>query len=59
MASGTLHVKSVVRGYHVYKDNLIPEVGDRFEIKIEEMNCYDCYCCRLYLTIGNYFPSSI
>ena len=52
MASGTLHVKSVVRGYHVYKDNLIPEVGDRFEVKIEEMNCYDCYCCRLYLATG-------
>ena len=55
MASGTLHVKSVVRGYHVYKDNWIPEVGDRFEVKIEEMNCYDCYYCRLYLAIG---PSS-
>ena len=41
MASGTLRVKSVVRGYHVYKDNWIPEVGDRFEVKIEEMNCYD------------------
>ena len=54
MASGTLRVKSVVRGYHVYKDNLIPEVGDGFEVKIEEMNCYDCYCCRLYLAIGNY-----
>ena len=40
MVSGTLHVKSVVRGYHVYKDNWIPEVGDRFEVKIKEMNCY-------------------
>ena len=58
MASGTLRVKSVVRGYHVYKDNWIPEVEDRFEVKIEEMNCYDCYCCRLYLAIGNYCPSS-
>ena len=55
MVSGTLHVKSVVRGYHVYKDNWILEVGDRFEVKIEEMNCYDCYYCRLYLAIG---PSS-
>ena len=55
MVSGTLHVKSVVRGYYVYKDNWIPEVGDRFEVKIEEMNYYDCYCCRLYLVIG---PSS-
>ena len=55
MASGTLRVKSVVRGYHVYKDNWIPEVGDRFEVKIKEMNCY---CCRLYLAIGNYCPSS-
>ena len=25
----------------MYKDNWIPEVGDRFEIKIKEMNCYD------------------
>ena len=58
MASDTLRVKSVLRGYHVYKDNWIPEVGDRFEVKIEEMNCYDCYCCRLYLAIGNYCPSS-
>ena len=55
MVSGTLHVKSVVRGYHVYKDNWIPEVEERFEIKIEEMNCYDCYYCRLYLAID---PSS-
>ena len=39
----------------MYKDNWIPEVGDRFEVKIEEMNCY---CCRLYLAIGNYCPSS-
>ena len=45
MVSGTLHVKSVVRGYYVYKDNWILEVGDRFEVKIEEMNCYDCYYC--------------
>ena len=50
MVSGTLHVKSVVRGYHVYKDNWIPEVGDRFEVKIEEMNCYDCtFGLGLYL----------
>ena len=58
MASGTLCVKSVVRGYHVYKDNWIREAGDRFEVKIEEMNCYDCYYCRLYLAIGNYCPYS-
>ena len=36
MVSGTLHVKSIVRGYYVYKDNWIPEVGDRFEVKIEQ-----------------------
>ena len=42
----------------MYKDNWIPEVGDRFEVKIEEMNCNDCYCCRLYLAIWNYCPSS-
>ena len=34
------------------------EVRDSFEVKIEKMNCYDCYCCRLYLAIGNYCPSS-
>ena len=38
MASGTLRVKSVVRGYHVYKDNWIPEVGDRFEVKPNRRN---------------------
>ena len=27
----------------MYEDNWIPEVGDRFEVKIKEMNCYDCY----------------
>ena len=47
MASDTLRVKSVVRGYHVYKDNWISKVGDKFEVKIEEMNCYDRYASAL------------
>ena len=58
MVSGTLRVKSV-RGYHVYKDNWIPEVGDRFEVKIEEMNCYDCYCCRLYCPSSSSITSHV
>ena len=30
----TLYLKSVVKGYHVYKDNWIPEVGDKFQVKL-------------------------
>ena len=39
----------------MYKNNWILEVGDMLEVKIKEMNCYDCYYCQLYLAIG---PSS-
>ena len=56
MASGTLRVKSIVRGHHVYKDNWIPEVGDKFEVKIEEMNCHDRYASAVIVngeTVGH------
>ena len=36
-----LCVKSAVRGYHVYKDDWMPDVGDRFDGRIEKENCFD------------------
>ena len=39
-----LHVKGVVRDYHVYKEDWTPDFGDRFDCRIEKENCFDRYC---------------
>ena len=39
-----LHVKGVVRGYHVYKDDWMPDVSDGFDGRIEKENRSDRYC---------------
>ena len=45
MANMTLHVESVVRGYHVYKEDWSPNIGDRFVSEVEETNLHDRICC--------------
>ena len=30
-----LRVKGIVRGYHVYKDDWTPDIGDRFDGRIK------------------------
>ena len=42
-----LTVESVVRGYHVYKDDWSPSVGDEFELEIEELNRQDRYAVAI------------
>ena len=41
--SAVLRVKSVVRGYHIYKDEWNPGIGDIFKLDIEEANRHDRY----------------
>ena len=38
-----LRVKGVVRGYHVYKDDWTPDIGDGFDGRIEKENRFDQY----------------
>ncbi len=45
MANSSLRVDSVIRGYHVYKDDWNPE--DRFEVDIEETNINDRFACAV------------
>ena len=45
--SSLLTVESVVRGYHVYKDDWSPSVGDEFELEIEELNRHDRYAVAI------------
>ena len=39
----TLRVESFVRGYHVYKKDWSPNIGDRFGVEVEETNIHDRY----------------
>ena len=41
--SAFIHVKSVAKGYHVYKDEWNPSIGDVFKLDIEETNRHDRY----------------
>ena len=38
-----LSVESVVRGYHVYKNDWSPSVGGQLELEIEELYRHDRY----------------
>ena len=42
-----LSVESVVRGYHVYKDDWSPSVGDKFEPEIEKLHRHDRYAVAI------------
>ena len=43
MADVTLRVESVVRGYHIYKEDWSPNIGDIFGVEVEETNIHDRY----------------
>ena len=43
MVDVTLRVESVVRGYHVYKEDWSPIIGERFWVEVEETNIHDRY----------------
>lgn len=47
MADLTLHVKSVIRGYHVYKEDWVPNIGDSFGVEIKELNDHDRYAVAI------------
>ena len=48
-------VDSVVRGYHVYKDDWVPGIGDTFQVEVEETNVHDRFACAvILLTQYNY-----
>ena len=38
-----LHVKGIVRGYHMYKDSWTPGFGDGLDGRIAKENCLDWY----------------
>ena len=40
-------VDSVVRGYHVYKDDWVPGIGDTFQVEVEETNVHDRFACAV------------
>ena len=39
----SVRFKSVVRGYHVYKEDWRPEIGDEFIEKVDKGNRFDRY----------------
>ncbi len=56
MADSSLRVESVIRGYHVYKDDWNPEIGDIFDVEIEETNIHDRFSCAVIVnsqTVGH------
>ena len=51
MVSNSLAVKSIVRGYHVYKTVWNPEINDKFDVCIDQYNERDRYAMKI--KIGN------
>ena len=51
MVSNSLAVKSIVRGYHVYKTVWNPEINDKFDVCIDQYNKRDRYAMKI--KIGN------
>ena len=47
MANSSLRVVSVVRGYHVYKDDWNPDIGDLLGVEVEETNIHDRFACAV------------
>ena len=47
MANFSLRVVSVVRGYHVYKDDWNPDIGDLLGVEVEETNIHDRFACAV------------
>ena len=54
-----LSVESMVRGYHVYKDDWSPSVRDEFELEMEELNRHDRYAVVIKVSgdIVGHMPS--
>ena len=47
MVSNSLTVKSIVRGYHVYKTVWNPEINDKFDVCIDQYNEKDRYAMKI------------
>ena len=47
-----LSVESMVRGYHVYKDDWSPSVGDELKLELEELKRHDRYAVAIKVS-GN------
>ena len=45
MANSSLCVVSNVRGYHIYKDDWNPDIGNLFDVEVEETNIHDRFVC--------------
>ena len=54
-------VRSIVRGYHVYKDDWNPSIGDIFALEIEETNQHDRYAVAVLVNevIVGHIPREI
>ena len=53
MALHTVSIKSVIRGYHVYKEHWSPRVGDEFQTELEEFNEHDRYAVAIEKVVGH------
>ena len=51
-SSVKLTVKSVVRGYHIFKEVWDPWRGDQFYLQIEEFNRYDRYAVAVTASLA-------
>ena len=47
MPSNSLAVKSIVRGYHVYKTVWSPEINNKFDVFIDQYNKRDSYAMKI------------
>ena len=56
MVSNALTVKSIIRGYHVYKTVWNPEINDKFDACIDQYNERDRYAMKIKIgdeTVGH------
>ncbi len=52
----THRIQSVVRGYHIYKDDWTSEIDDTFVVDVEETNFHDRFACAVMVnsqTVGH------
>ena len=56
MACTCVQVECVIRGYHVYKREWNPEIGEKFETEVEDFNEHDRYAVSVQVdnqTVGH------
>ena len=56
MVDRCVRIECFVRGYHVYKSQWRPDLGDRVETKLEEFNEHDRYAVAVVVdgaTVGH------